>query len=215
MGQESLSQNAPAVTVWPAFLLLFTITPDAASGRAAAPLGLQAIPAEISEAYRSRLELLQQRLLGEHYLQARRLQMSSIGRMQLPGRDGEPTYADIRLVVHKSGASVWEVWLSAPPQPMDVVRWIGWLNMESSDSLARMVWDRLVPATSGAAGAPEMFLPIAVLRIPDRTLPELLDVHAHDLVKLLHRDTSDERFKPDFVSDELAEDFCRREQGFH
>lgn len=210
---EPTLPESTAIAVWPAFVLFFTVTPEIAAAHAAAPLGLQPIPEEISEDYRSRLVSLQQRLLGKPYLQARRLQRTSIGRMQLPGRHGEPTHADIRLVVHKSGAVVWEVWLFAPLQPMDVARWIGWLDMESVDSLARMIWDRLAPASSAAADAPEMFLSMAVLRIPGRTLPELLDVHAHDLIKLLHRDTSDEPFKSDFVSDELAKDFCRREQG--
>jgi hypothetical protein len=202
-----------AAPLWPAFVLLFAVTPDVAAGRAAAPAGLQPIPDEVSQSYRARLEALQQRLLGEPYLQARRLQRTSVGRLNLPARDGEPTHADIHLVVHKSGAAVWEVWLVAPPQPMDAARWIGWLDMEASDSLARVIWDRLAPATHGTPSIPEMALPLAVLRFRDGTLEELLDRHAHDLVKLLHRDASDERFKAGFVSDELAGDFCRREAG--
>lgn len=203
----------PAATVWPAFVLLFAVTPDAAAGRATAPVGLQPIPDEVSQSYRSRLESLQQRLLGEPYLQARRLQRTSVGRLDLSGREGEPAHADIHLVVHKSGAAVWEVWLAAPPQPMDAARWIGWLDMEASDSLARVIWDRLAPATNGKPSNPEMSLPLAVLRFRDGTLDQLLELHAHDLIKLLHRDASAERFKGSFVNDELAQDFCRREEG--
>jgi len=213
--QPATSVTPPdtAATVWPAFVLLFAVTPDAAAGRAAAPVGLQPIPDEVSESYRSRLESLQQRLLGEPYLQARRLQRTSVGRLNLSGRDGEPTHADIHLVVHKSGAAVWEVWLAAPPQPMDAARWIGWLDMEADDSLARVIWNRLAPAPDGRSSIPEMTFPLAVLRFRDGSLEQLLDTHAHDLVKLLHRDASRERFKAGFVNDELAEDFCRREQG--
>ena len=204
---------APSAKVWPAFVLLFAITPDAAAGRAKVPSGLHRIPDEIAQSYRSRLESLQQRLLGEPYLQARRLQRTMIGRLTLPGGDGEPAFADIHLVVHKSGAAVWEVWLAAPSQPMDVARWIGWLNPESENSLARIIWDALAPATNGQSNAPEMVLPLAVLRFRDGTLEELVALHAYDLVKLLHRDASDERFKVSFVNSELAGDFCRRENG--
>jgi hypothetical protein len=146
-------------------------------------------------------------------LQARRLQRSSIGRLALPGGDGAPAHADIHLVVHKSGAAVWEVWLAAPPQQMDAAKWIGWLDMESGDSLARYVWDRLAPAPGGKAKSPEMALPLTVLRFRGATLGEIVDRHAHDLIKLLHRNASRDRFKASFVSDELAGDFSRREQG--
>jgi hypothetical protein len=210
LGQEP----AAALTVWPAFVLLFAVTPDAAAGRADPPVGLQPIPDEISQSYRSRLEALQQRLLGEPYLQARRLQRTSVGRLNLPiVEKGDPTHADIHLVLHKSGAAVWEVWLSAAPQPMDVARWIGWLDMEDGASLARLIWDRLAPAVSGRSSTPEMAFPLAVLRFRDGSLEELVDLHGHDLVKLLHRDASEERFKSAFVRDELQGDFCRREQG--
>jgi hypothetical protein len=204
---------AIGATVWPAFVLLFAVTPDAAAGRVNPPAGLDPIPDEVSESYRSRLESLQQRLLGERYLQARRLQRTSVGRLTLHGLDGDPPYADIHLVVHKSGAAVWEVWLSAAPQPMDVARWIGWLDMEVDGSFARRIWDRLAPAVDGRSNIPEMAMPLAVLRFRDGTLDQLVDLHGHDLVKLLHRDMSGERFKSRFVQEELQGDFCRREQG--
>lgn len=202
-----------AVTVWPTFVLLFAVTPDAAAGHTVPPSGLQAIPEEIADSYLSRLEAMQQRLLGEPYLQARRLQRSAVGRLILPASDGEPPHADIHLVVHKSGAAVWEVWLVAPPQPMDVTRWVKWLDMESEDSLARLVWSKLAPSATGQTQNPEMTLPLAVLRVTDCTLDELIASHGHELIKLLHRDVSSERFKASFVQDELAADFCRREQG--
>lgn len=158
---------SPPASVHPSFVLLFAVTPDAAKRLSRVPGNLQPIPDEVSQSYRSRLESLQQRLLGEPYLQARRLQRKSIGRLNLPGRDGEPTHADIHLVVHKSGAAVWEVWLTAPPQPMDAARWIGWLDMETTDSLARVIWDGLAPASNGKSNIPEMTFPLAVLRFRD------------------------------------------------
>lgn len=202
-----------AATVRPAFVLLFAVTPDAAARRANPPAGLQPIPDEVSASYRSQLESLQQRLLGELYLQARRLIRTSVGRLKLPGFEGAPPHADIHLVVHKSGAAVWEVWLSATPQPMDVARWVGWLDMQAGDSLARLIWERLAPPVDGDSSTPEIAIPLAVLRFSDGTLEQLIDQHAHDLIKLLHRDASVEPFKARFVEEELEGDFCRREQG--
>ena len=199
--------------LWPTFVLLFAVTPDAAAGRGGTVTGVQPIPDEVAAVHRDRIEGLQQRLLGEPYLQARRLVRLSVGRLPLPGRDFEPAFADIHLVVHKSGAAVWEVWLAAPSQPMDVVRWAGWLDMEAADSLARGIWDRLAPSGAKAASTPEIMLPLAVLRYREGGLDNLIERHAHDLVKLLHRDTSPERFKARFVQNELEGDFCRRKQG--
>src|SRR5450830_1565125 len=217
MTTESPTLSAPAshsaATVWPTFVLLFAVTPDAATGHTVPPSGLQAIPEEISASHRNRLETMERRLLGEPYLQARRLQRTSVGRLKLPGSDSQPTHADIHLVIHKSGAAVWEVWLVAPPQPMDVPRWIRWLDMESEDSLARIVWNKLAPSATGHKSSPEMALPLAVLRFRDGTLDDVVASHGHDLIKLLHRDVSEERYKASFVHDELAADFCRREQG--
>jgi hypothetical protein len=85
--------------------------------------------------------------------------------------------------------------------------------MEDPDSLARRIWTCLSAGGGAAAHTPEMTLPLMVLRWPEGSLDELVAAHAHELVKLLHRDTSPQRFKPRFVADELAGDFCRRAQG--
>lgn len=207
-----MPSSAPA-TLWPTFVLLFAMTPDTAAGRHGTPSGIQAIPPDVAAAYRNGIEGQQQRLLGELYLQARRLSRRSIGRLALSGGASEPPFADIHLVEHKSGAAVWEVWLAAPPQAFDPVRWTGWLDMESAGSIALQVWERLAPTHAGPAKAPELMLPLVVLRYRDGDLDELVERHADDLVKLLHRDTSPERFKARFVQDELAGDFCRRARG--
>lgn len=209
----SVPDSGSPTTAWPTFVLLFAVTPDAAAKHTAALVGLQPIPEEISDSYLRTLESTQQRLLGEPYLQARRLKWTPIGRLALPGAMYEPAHADIHLVAHKSGAAVWEVRLEAPLQPVDVTRWIKWLDLETADSLTRFVWNRLNPTASGQTQPPEMALPLTVLRCADCAMDDLLALHGHDLIKLLHRDASSERFKAGFVHDELAADFCRREQG--
>jgi hypothetical protein len=201
--------------VQPAFVLLFAVTPDAMTRPTPMPTGLQTLPDALAESYRSRLDAMQQRLLGEPYLQARRLTRSAVGRLSLPDGQGAPSHADIHLVIHKSGAAVWEVWLQPPPQALDVARWVAWLDMDDPDSLARYIWRTLrpTPTPTGQGNDPEMMLPLAVLRCASCTLDELLESSGHALVKLLHRDVSDERFKASFVQQELAADFCRREHG--
>lgn len=205
--------SAAPATLWPTFVLLFAVTPDAAAGCGAMPAAVEPMPADVAAAYRDRIDGLQQRLLGEPYLRARRLNRRAIGRLPLPGGPLEPSFADVHRVEHKSGAVVWEVWLAAPPQAIDPVRWAGWLDMEVSDSIARQVWERLAPSHAGPAKAPELMLPLAVLRYRDGDLDALVERHGDALIQLLHRDVSPERFKPRFVQDELAGDFCRREQG--
>ena len=222
-----LSSVAPVVQpiIQPAFVLLFAVTPDAAARQAALPQGLLEIPEDVAKSYRGKLETMQQRLLGEPYLQARRLTRTAVGRLPLVGAEGAPAYADIHLVKHKSGAAVWEVWLVAPAQPMNVSRWVAWLDMEDPSSLARHIWLALSPAsadvttnslvdsTAATVSGPEMMLPLCVLRCAHCSLDTLVTTHGHALVKLLHRDISEERFKPSFVQHELDADFCRREHG--
>jgi hypothetical protein len=198
--------------VAPAFVLLFAMTPDAAAERATSSAGLQPISEEASQSYRSRMESLQRRLFGESYSRASRLQRTAVGRLSLPSRAGELTHADIVLVLHKCGAAVWEVSLFGPPQPINVARWIAWLDLESRDSPARIIWDKLAAGRQGRASMPEMYVPLAVLRVRDGTLGEFVERHAHDLVTLLHRDESGGRFKTSFVSAELATDLSRGEE---
>lgn len=197
----------------PAFVLLFAVTPDAAAQHTEVPQGLRVIPDEFAESYRGRLDAMQQRLLGEPYLQARRLTRTAVGRLPLPSVEGAPVHADIHLVTHKSGAAVWEVWLRAPPQLLEVARWVAWLDMQDPNSLARQIWRTLSPDATGHVSEPEMMLPLVVLRCAACTLNELLDTSGHDLIKLLHRDAANERFKASFVQQELDADFCRREHG--
>ena len=153
-------------------------------------MGLQPMSDEASQSYRSQLDSLQRRLLGESYSQASRLQRTAVGRLSLPGRPGELTHADIHLAVHKCGAAVWEVSLFGPPQSIDVARWVAWLDLESRDSPARIIWDKLAAGRQGRASKLEMYVPLTVLRFRDGTLGELVERHARDLVTLLHRDVS-------------------------
>jgi len=194
-------------------VLLFAMTPDAAAERATSFVGLQAMSVEASQSYLGLMESLQRRLLGDSYSQASRLQRTAVGQLSLAGGAAELTHAEIYLVIHKCGAAVWEVCLLGQPQPVDIARWIGWLDLESRNSPARIIWDKLSAGQQGKASMPEIYIPLAVLRFREGTLGELVERHARGLVTLLHRDASGGRFKASFVSTELAADLCRGEDG--
>jgi len=201
-----------AATVSPAFVLLFAMTADAAARRATMPAGLQPMSEIASESYRSRMEPLERRLLGNTYRKASRLQRTAVGRLSLEGRVGDLSHADIHLVVHKCGAALWEVSLFGAHQPVDVAKWVALLDFESRDSMARTVWETLAATRPGDAVVPEIYVPLAVLQFPDGALAPLVERYARDLVNLLHRETSG-RFKDGFVATELAADLCRDEDG--
>lgn len=209
-----------ATRIAPTFVLLFSVAPGVPGGPRPLeqPPGIEPLDVHALAAYREHVEQRQRRLLGDAYVQARRLQREPVGRLALDddgAPDGlAPRHADVWLVRHKSGAAVWEVWLSAPEQPLDAPRWIAWLDRSRDDSLAARIWARLAPARV----APEMDLPLVVLRMPgDPTTPGALDAltrrHGPALVKLLHRDPMPTPFKARFVAEELAGDFCRRGDG--
>lgn len=202
-----------AATVAPAFVLFFAMTPDAAAGRTASLAGLVPVPPEVSSLYLSPMEHLQRHLLGETFARVSRVQRTALGRLNLSGSDGPLTHADIYVAIHKCGAAVWEVSVFGPSQPFDIAKWIGWLDLESPDSPARTIWDRLARSEQGEASLPEIYIPLSLARFRESTLAELRARHGRDLISLLHRDTSGRRFKTNFVEKELAADFCRREEG--
>ena len=207
------AKASSAPTVAPVFVLFFAMTPDAASQLATTPAGLEPMPERTAQSYRSQMDSVQRHLLGESYAQATRLERTAVGRLRLPDGPHALTHADIFLAIHQCGAAVWEVCLFGPPQPIDVARWVGWLDLATASSPARIIWDTLAAGGQRSAPMAELYMPLAVLRFGDGPLGALVERHDRDLVTLLHRDASGGRFKASFVRDELAADFCRREDS--
>ena len=143
-----VTSTSASVTVSPAFFLFFAMTPDAAAGRLYSSAALRPIPPEVSSAYLSPMEHLQRRLLGETYARVSRVQRTAVGRLTLAGSVGQPTQADIYIALHKCGAVVWEVSLFGPPQRFNLGKWIGWLDLEASDSPATTIWNHLAGGTA-------------------------------------------------------------------
>jgi len=119
----ALAPPSPIATVTPVFALLFAVTPDAAAVRVRPPAGVQPVADAASQSYLKRMESLEQSLLGESYVQASRLQRTTVGRLSVTDGAGELTHADIHLVVQKCGAAVWKVFLFGPVQSFDVGNW--------------------------------------------------------------------------------------------
>ena len=164
-----------------------------------------------------RIEQTERRLLGDRYRQAQRVARRLVGRLPLGELIDGDVVADVYRVTHVSGAAAWEVWLTSPEQPLRVQRWIDRLSLTLDDSLASWLW-RALNRSNGDThdrplDAPELYLPLSILRVPGRDLPALLTETGADLVRLLHLDASREPFKPSFVAHELAQDFCLRESG--
>jgi hypothetical protein len=174
-------------------------------------------PAPASDDRIARIQEIERRLLGDRYQQAQRVSRRAAGRLQLGDwSDGDVTI-DVYRVGHVSGAAAWEVWVTAPPEPLEVQGWIDRLNLSVEHSLAVEIWGALNPARDGAGGgrleAPELYLPFSILRIEDRDRAAVVAEMGTELVRLLHLDASREHFKPSFVAHELAQDFCLREAG--
>jgi len=199
----------------PGFVLLFS-TPlragfDGFDGAAnVAPLpGLARNPANL---WRNAAEA---HVLGAGFLAAARLRQHEVGRIDLAGPQGEPDHADVTLITHVAGVALWEVWLPAPLQAFDPLRWIGWLDIDAPDSVAARIWALLAPQAvqvSGTAGFGQ-YLPVCALRLPEADLDPLLEDEAGALVRLLWRDRQDRALKPSVVADELARNTCARVGG--
>ena len=180
--------------------------------------GLEAAPADRAADDRiRRIQQTERRLLGDRYRQAQRVTRRLVGRLPLGALIEDSVVADVYRVTHVSGAAAWEVWLTSPEQPLQVQQWIDRLNFTLDDSLAAWVWRALNRASGDTDDmphdAPEVYLPLSILRVLGRDLPTVLAEAGTDLVRLLHLDASNEPFKRSFVAHELAQDFCLRESG--
>jgi len=96
------------MTVAPAFMLLFSIRlAKVFAGFDAQFPGIAPLPAEQEKAYLAQFSDFEGRLLGETFLQARRIKRWPLGRIALAGDlENAPPYADVYLLAHKSGIAL-------------------------------------------------------------------------------------------------------------
>jgi hypothetical protein len=206
------------MTVAPAFMLLFSIRlAKVFAGFDAQFPGIAPLPAEQEKAYLAQFSDFEGRLLGETFLQARRIKRWPLGRIALAGDlENAPPYADVYLLAHKSGIALWEVWFPASDQPFDATRWITWLDPEADDGLVAQLWRVLAPINQAIAGEPTwsgQYFPVTVLRAPQHPLADVVERYGPELVRLLCLDHARWPLKPALVREELERDYCAREGG--
>lgn len=134
------------ISIKPSFILLFSIHLNSSfKGFGTLPSGISPLSSDQTSQYFAQLTTFETRLLGKIYYETKRLVHLPLGRITLHEQSKEsPTYADVSLLIHKSGAALWEVWLSVPLQLFNVAHWIHWLDSEVPNSLVAQVWNTIV-----------------------------------------------------------------------
>lgn len=215
---HSLHETKADLAAVPAFMLLFSIRlAKTFSGFSARVPGIAPLAPERDEAYVAQFSDFEERLLGKTFLETRRIKRWVLGRIALPGNPANaPSYADVSLLVHKSGIALWEAWLPAAQQSFDVTRWIRWLDPDATDGLVVRLWQTLAPINQEITGDSTwsgLYFPVTVLRTPLHPLETVVGRHGTDLVRLLFLDQSPWILKPEVVREELDRDYCAHKDG--
>lgn len=214
----ALPMEAPAASL-PGFVLLFsTSLLPGFGGLRTRPDGFAPIPDVSASALRSWRDAAQAHVLGPAFIQAARLALHDVGRIELGEGEGDadaPRHADISLLTHVAGVAVWEAWLPAPRQGFDTARWVQWLDPGQPGGVAARVWSRILPLSRALSGRADYgaYLPLSVIRLPDVELDDWLGDHAEQVVSMLWRDRVARALKPEVVDAELARDTCARVGG--
>lgn len=206
------------ISIKPSFVLLFSIRLRSSfKGFGTLPSGISPLSSDQTSRYLAQLGTFETRLLGKKFYETKRLTRLPLGRIMLHEQSKEsPTYADVYLLRHKSGAALWEVWLCAPFQPFNVARWIHWLDPEAKSGLIAQMWNTLGIVNKTITGKSlwrGQYFPITLLRTQSNSLQNILEMHGADLVHQLFLDHSHKPLKSRVVAEELSRDYCSREGG--
>lgn len=209
---QTIANDDAIMKVQPLFVLMFSLSiPGGSDTIQNIKKGLDRMPEARAEKHLSSLRLIESRLMGERFLQTGRIVRQTLGRMSLPSSEHSglrPSYADIFLITHKTGAAVLELWIDAPVQTFNASLWIDWLRPDSTDGLMKTIRDGF-PFLKNESN---VFSFIAV-RVLDGDNEIFIRSYSADLVRLLYLDVSPLPFKADFIDGELQRDFCLREGG--
>lgn len=205
------------ITVEPTFVLLFSVqlAGDFDGFRDSIP-GVTPLTSEHLKAYDERLSGLERHVFGETFVAAGRTKRWPLGRIAIHNQDASfPPYADVYLVTHSTGTAVWEAWFAGPSQPLNALQWIEWLDPDTEDGLPKLIWRALASVNSTISGRPTYrgFFPLTIIRTQQAPLDTILEKHSEDVVRLLLRSRSRQRFRPEIVRKELAQNYCAQEGG--
>jgi len=208
----------PPLSMEASFALLFALQQRSAPAGEPSlpPPGLTPIEPAAAQQHLGLLAEVEQRILGQSFQEAERTRRTPVGAVTIAGGPGAGLMATTYLVTHTAGVALFEVWLQAPLEPFDADGWIARLRLDADDSVAAQVWRALLPLArqlGAAIDAPELYLPLSILRVPDQDLKAILERHGEDLVRLLNLDVSGTHFKRSWVEQQLAQDFCLRAGG--
>jgi hypothetical protein len=205
-------------TVEPAFMLLFsTHLSKPFSGFGTLPAGVTPFSPEEEQAYLAQFVDFEGRLLGDTFLETHRITRWPLGRVQLSRTKSDaPSYADVSLIVHKSGVALWEAWFPAASQMLDAARWIAWLDQDADDGLPAQLWKILAPINRRIAGSDTwsgLYFPTTLIRASQYPFDTIIDSHGSDIIRLLFLDHSPWILRADVVREELEGNYCMREGG--
>ena len=207
------------ITVEPTFVLLFAVQLNSAfDGFRLSTRGITPLTPEHFRAYDERLSELERHVFGQDFVAAGRTERWPLGRIAIDDDSHDvslPPHADVYLVTHSTGTAVWEAWFTGPSQPLNALQWIGWLDPDTEDGLPTRIWRVLASANHAISGKPTYrgYFPLTIIRAQQAPLETILDKHGEDVVRLLLRSRSKQRFRPEIVGKELAQNYCLQEGG--
>jgi hypothetical protein len=213
------SEAHDGVVVEPTFVLLFSVQMTGAfSGFPSSTPNITSLGSEHFHAYTERFSELERHVFGDDFAAAGRTKRWPLGRISIPceGRDPSfPSQADVYLVAHTTGTAIWEVWVRAHSQPLDASRWIEWLDPEAENGLPELLWSAIASINGVISGNSTYrgFFPLTIVRTRQASLETIIGKHDEDIVRLLLRSRSRQRFRPEIVRKELAQNYCVQQGG--
>jgi hypothetical protein len=212
------AETPPPLSMETSFALLFALQQRSAPAGdlSLPPPGLTPVEPAAAREHLDVLAEVEQRILGQSFQEAERVRRTPVGTMTVAAGPGAGLNATAYLVTHTAGVALFEVWLEEPAGRFDADGWIARLRPDTDDGVAAQVWRALLPLVGqlgAATDAPELYLPLSILRVPDQDLETVLGKHGEDLVRLLNLDVSGTHFKRSWVEQQLAQDFCLRAGG--
>lgn len=207
------------IVLEPIFVLLFSIELTGAfNGFPQKTQDITPLAAEHLEAYDAKFSELERHVFGEDFAAAGRTKRWPLGRVAIPreGRDvAFPSHADVYLVTHATGTAIWEAWFPGPSQPLDALRWIGWLDPDVEDGMPALLWRALASINGAISGNTDYrgFFPLSIIRTQQAPLAAVVERHGEDIVRLLLRSRSRQRLRHEVVHKELTQNYCVQEGG--
>jgi hypothetical protein len=98
---------------------------------------------------------------------------------------------------------------------LNASRWIEWLDPDAGNGLPALLWSALASINGVISGNSTYrgFFPLTIVRALQASLETIIDKHDEDVVRLLLRSRSRQRFRPEIVRRELAQNYCVQQGG--